>query len=112
ELVTGGLIERGHAVTERRDPERGDRVEVPAPVDVDELVPLGRLDDDRRVLRVAGHLREAVPDDGRVALRPLFRRPHGRRCYVRPAPAGQARFRSLDAAAPTAGDRPAPEARA
>ncbi len=80
ELVTRRLIELGHAVAERRDPERRDRVEVPAPVDVDELVPLGRLHDDRRVLRVAGHLREAVPDDGRVALRPLFRRPHGRRC--------------------------------
>ena len=80
ELVTHRLVELGHAVAERGDPERRDGVEVAAPVDVDELVALGRLDDDRRVLRVAGHLREAVPDDGGVALRPLLRRAHGRRC--------------------------------
>jgi hypothetical protein len=80
ELVAHRLVELGHAVAERGHPERRDGVEVATPVDVDELVTRRRLDDDGRVLGVARHLGEAVPDDGRVALRPFLRRPHGGRC--------------------------------
>jgi len=75
-----GLVELGHAVAEGGHPKRGDGIQVAAAVDVDELVPVGRLDDDGRVLRVAGHLCEAVPDDGGVALGPLLRPAHGERC--------------------------------
>ena len=49
ELVAERVVELGHAVAERRDPQRRDGVEVAAAVDVDELVALGALDDDRRL---------------------------------------------------------------
>ena len=52
ELVAERVVELGDAVTERVDPQRRDGVEVAAAVDVDELVALGPLDDDRRVLGV------------------------------------------------------------
>ena len=47
ELVAQRLVELGHPVAERRHPERRDGVEVALAVDVDELVALGPLDDDR-----------------------------------------------------------------
>ena len=64
------VVELGNAVAERRDPQRRDRVEVAAAVDVDQLVALGPLDDDRTVVGVGRHLREPVPHDGGVALDP------------------------------------------
>ena len=64
-------VELGDPVAERRDPQRRDRVEVAAAVDVDQLAALGALDDHRRVLGVSRHLGEAVPDDGRIAAGPL-----------------------------------------
>ena len=51
ELVADRVVELGHAVTERVDPERRDRVEVAPAVDVDELVALRAVDDDRVVVR-------------------------------------------------------------
>ena len=53
ELVAERVVELGDAVAERGDPQRRDGVEVAAAVDVDELVALGPLDDDRRVVGVA-----------------------------------------------------------
>ena len=41
ELLADRVVELGDAVAERVDPERRDRVEVAAAVDVDELVALG-----------------------------------------------------------------------
>ena len=71
ELVAEGLVELRHAVAERRDPERGDGVEVAPALGVDELVAVGALDDDRPAVRVGRHLREAVPDAGGVAVDPV-----------------------------------------
>ena len=51
ELLAQRVVELGDVVAERVDPERRDRVEVATAVDVDELVALGALDDDRRVVR-------------------------------------------------------------
>ena len=70
ELTADRVVELGNAVTERRHPERGDRVEVAAAVDVDQLVALGAFDDDRMVVGVGRHLREPVPHDGGVPLHP------------------------------------------
>ena len=41
ELVAQGLVQLGHPVAERGDPQRGDGVEVAAAVDVDQLPALG-----------------------------------------------------------------------
>jgi protease I len=57
-------------VTERVDPQRRDRVEIAAAVDVDQLATLGAIDDDRLVVRIARHLREAVPHHSRIPLDP------------------------------------------
>ena len=84
ELVTGRRVELGHPVAERRDPERGDRVEVPVAVDVDELATLGPLHHDRLVVRVGGHLREPVPDHRGVACDPVRVFGHGRMLRGRP----------------------------
>ena len=65
-LVAERPVELGDAMAERRDPERRDGIEVAAPVDIDQLATLGRLDDDRLVVEVARHLGEAMPDHGRV----------------------------------------------
>ena len=53
ELVAERLVELGDVVAERRDPQRRDGVEVAVAVDVDELVALGPVDDDRLVVGVA-----------------------------------------------------------
>ena len=71
ELVAQRGVELGMVVPERRDPDRRDGVEVAATVDVDDLVALGPLDDHRAIVRVGGHLREAVPHDRRVAGDPV-----------------------------------------
>ncbi len=70
ELVTDGLVELGDVVAERGDPQRRDGVEVAAAVDVDELAPLGPLDDHRPVVGEGRHLGEAVPHHRDVALDP------------------------------------------
>ena len=70
ELVAQGLVELGHAVAERRDPQRRDGVEVAAALDVDQLAALGPLDDDGLVVDVARHLREPVPHHGGIPLTP------------------------------------------
>ena len=74
-------VELGHPVPERVDPEGRDRIEVAAPVAVDQLAPLGPVDDQRRVVDVRPHLREAVPDDGSIAGDPVA--PHVRPCSHR-----------------------------
>ena len=66
ELVDHGGVELGHPVAERGHPQRRDGVEVPVPVDVDELAALGPLHGDRGVARVGGHLGEPVPHHGDV----------------------------------------------
>ena len=71
ELLADRVVELGDAVAERVDPERRDRVEVVAAVDVDELVALGPVDDDRVVVGERRHLREAVPHDGGVTGDPV-----------------------------------------
>ena len=88
ELLADGVVELGDAVAEGVDPQRRDGVEVAAAVDVDQLVALAALDDDRRVVGVRVHLGEAVPHDRGVARHPLVvaahpatprrRRPRGR----------------------------------
>ena len=78
ELVADRLVELGHPVAERGDPQRRDGVEVAAALDVDQLAALGRADDDRRVVGVGRHLREPVPDHAR-------RRAPPRRCGRRPS---------------------------
>ncbi len=70
ELLAEGGIELRNAMPDRVHPEGGDGVEVPRAVDVDQLVALGAVDHDGRALREARHLREAVPDDPRIALGP------------------------------------------
>jgi hypothetical protein len=70
QLVAQRLVELGHPVAESRDPQRRDGVEVAAALDVDQLVAVAGLDDDRLVVEVAGHLREPVPNHGGVALSP------------------------------------------
>ena len=52
-------------------------------VDVDQLVPLGPLDDDRLVVGVGRHLGEAVPDDVGVTLDPAPRLPRARRAHCK-----------------------------
>jgi len=47
ELVAYGVVELGHVVTDRVHPQRRDGIEVAVPVDVDELMPLGTLHEDR-----------------------------------------------------------------
>ena len=76
ELAHDRVVELGHVVAERRDPQRRDRVEVALPVDVDELAALGPVDDDRAVVGERRHLGEAVPHHLRVALHPLVVRGH------------------------------------
>ena len=71
ELVAQGVVELGDLVTERVHPQRRDRVEVATAVDVDDLVPLRPLDDDRRVVGVRRHLREPVPHVRGVAGDPV-----------------------------------------
>ena len=70
ELPADRVVELRNAMTERGHPERGDRVEIAATVDVDELVAFGVIDDDRTGVGVGRHLREAVPHDRGVALDP------------------------------------------
>ena len=72
ELLADRVVELGDAVAERGDPQRRDRVEVAVAVDVDQLVALGPLDDDRAVVGERRHLREAVPHDGGVTLDPVL----------------------------------------
>ena len=88
-----GGVELGDAVAQGVHPERGDGVEIAAPVGVDKLAPLGPLDHEGGVVGVGGHLGEAVPDDGGVALDPA---PGGLRNCAAHAPI-------LDSGAP---DRP------
>ena len=76
ELRGQGCVELGDPVAERGDPERGDRVEVAAAVDVDDLVTLGPVHEHRRVVRVARHLREPVPHHRRVTRDPLVMLTH------------------------------------
>ena len=64
------LVELGHPVAQRGDPERRDGVEVAAALDVDELAALGGGDHDRRVVGVGRHLREPVPDHARIPRHP------------------------------------------
>ena len=71
ELGPGRVVELGDVVTERRDPQRGDGVEVAAPVDIDQLAPLGPFDDDRGVVGIGRHLGEPVPHDRGVTGDPL-----------------------------------------
>ena len=71
ELLADGVVELGDAVAERVDPQRRDRVEVVAAVDVDEVVALGPVDDDGIVLGERRHLREAVPHHGGVTSDPV-----------------------------------------
>ena len=71
ELRADRVVELGDVVAERVDPERRDRIEVAAPVDVDQLVAVTAFDQDGRVLGVRVHLREAVPDHGGVARDPF-----------------------------------------
>ena len=77
ELADDGVVELGHVVAERGHPQRRDRVEVVLAVDVDQLVTLGPVDDDRAVVGERRHLGEAVPHDLRVALHPVVVRRHG-----------------------------------
>ena len=71
ELLADRVVELGDAMAERVHPQRRDRVEVAAAVDVDELVALGPVDDDRVVLGERRHLREAVPHDGGITGDPV-----------------------------------------
>ena len=71
ELRAHRVVELGHVVAERVDPQRRDGVEVAPTVDVDQLVALTPLDQDRRVLGVRVHLGEAVPHDRGVTRDPL-----------------------------------------
>ncbi len=75
ELADDRVVELGHVMAERGDPQRRDRVEVALAVDVDQLVALGAVDDDRVVVGERRHLREAVPYDLRVAFAPTRRAP-------------------------------------
>ena len=77
ELAGDGVVELGDVVAEGGHPQRRDRVEVVLAVDVDELVTLGPVDDDRVVVGERRHLREAVPHDLRVALHPVVVCRHG-----------------------------------
>src|SRR5260370_19849990 len=70
ELVAHGVVELGHPVTQGGHPQTGDGVEVAAALDVDELIALGCLDDDRFAAGERRHLGEAVPDDRGVAVDP------------------------------------------
>ncbi len=74
ELPADRVVELGNAVAERVDPERRDRVEVAIAVDVDQVVALGSVDDDRVVVGERRHLGEAVPHDGRVTRNPVVGR--------------------------------------
>ena len=70
DLVAERLVELGHPVAERRDPQRRDGIEVAVAVDVDQLATLAALDDDRLVVGVGRHLGEAVPHHRGVAVDP------------------------------------------
>jgi hypothetical protein len=72
QLLTDRIVELWDAMAQRVDPKRGDGVEVAIAVDVDQLVALGPLDNDRVVLVERRHLGEAVPHDGRIPLNPVF----------------------------------------
>ena len=74
ELVADGLVELGDVVAEGVHPERRDGVEVPPPVDVDELVSLGPLDHDGLARQVLVHRREPVPHHGRITPGPVLGR--------------------------------------
>ena len=77
ELRAHGVVELGDAVAERRDPQRRDRVEITAAVDVDDVVAFGMIDDHRPVALVGRHLREAVPHHPRIPLGPAVGVHHG-----------------------------------
>src|SRR5690606_8986352 len=70
ELLANRGVQFRYAVTERREPQRCDRIQVASSFDIDELAAHCTLDDDRSVLRIARHLREAVPNDSGIALGP------------------------------------------
>ncbi len=71
ELVQDRVVELGNVMTQGRDPQRRDRVEVVPTVDVDQLPALGPVDDDRVVVGEGRHLGEAVPHDLRVPPDPI-----------------------------------------
>ena len=71
ELVADGLVQLGDAVAEGVHPQRRDGVEVPPPVDVDQLVALGPLHHDRLAGEVLVHRREPVPHHRRVPPGPV-----------------------------------------
>ena len=70
-LVGQRGVEFRYPVPERGHPQRGDGIQVLPAVDVGDVVPLGRLGDHRRVVLVRGHLGEAVPHGGDIALDPV-----------------------------------------
>jgi hypothetical protein len=94
ELVAQRPVELRDAMAECRDPQRRDGVEVAAPVDVDQLASLGRLDDDRLVVDVRRHLGEAMPDHGRVPRAPGCCIPHQLAACQRAEGRGESVWRS------------------
>ena len=72
ELFSRCRIELWNSVAECCDPKRGDCVEVTRTVDVDELSPFGRLDDDWSILPVGRHLGEAMPHHSSIPVHPLI----------------------------------------
>ena len=57
-------------MAERGDPERTNRIEVAATVNIDELSALGALHDDGRVALIGRHLSEPVPHHRSITLYP------------------------------------------
>jgi hypothetical protein len=88
----GGLdpesgVQLGDTVAQGVDPQRRDGIEVPFPVGVVLLAPLGPLNHEGRVVHVCRHVGEPVPYDGRVTLGPGLR-------------GGPAHAQNVDAASP------------
>ena len=77
QLIDDGRVELWDVVAESGHPQRGDAVEVPLPVDVDQLPALGTVHDHRSVAGVGSHLGEPVPDHGCVPCHPRVGRGGG-----------------------------------
>src|ERR1700724_562739 len=75
-LIAYSGVELGHPMTQCRHPQRRDRVEIPATLDIDQLPALAPIHDDRNVVGVTRHLGEPMPNHPSVAAHPLSKHIH------------------------------------
>ena len=89
QLILHGQVELGHPMTQRGDPQAGNRIQVSTTIHADQLAPLGPLHYHRTVRRVRSHLSEAVPHSASVSLHPACHRVQGHQSTLPRCPLAQ-----------------------